>query len=44
MTSSTVDSPVATTQVAPTILSILGLDPQALDAVRAEGTATLPAL
>lgn len=31
-------------QVAPTILAALGLDPNALDAVRAEGTAVLPDL
>jgi hypothetical protein len=29
-------------QVAPTILEALGLDPNALDAVREEGTAVLP--
>lgn len=31
-----------TMQVAPTILKALGLDPKALDAVRAEGTQVLP--
>src|SRR3984885_14948014 len=31
-----------TAQVAPTILKALGLDPRALDAVRAEGTPVLP--
>ena len=35
---------VETTQVAPTILQILGLDPKALDAVKIEGTAVLPGL
>jgi len=35
---------VETTQVAPTILSILGLDPDALEAVRKEGTQILPGL
>jgi hypothetical protein len=30
--------------VAPTVLKALGLDPTALDAVKAEGTAVLPAL
>ncbi len=35
---------VETTQVAPTILSLLGLDPAALSAVRIEGTQTLPGL
>ena len=38
----TVTSFVETTQVAPTILSILGLDPNALTAVQAEGTPVLP--
>jgi arylsulfatase A-like enzyme len=40
----TVTTFVETTQVAPTILKILGLDPNALDAVRKEGTAVLPDL
>ena len=40
----TVDSFVQTAQVAPTILKLLGLDPQALDAVRLEGTPVLPSL
>ena len=35
---------VETKQVAPTILQILGLDPNALDAVKMEGTAVLPGL
>jgi hypothetical protein len=35
---------VETTQVAPTILSILGLDPAHLTAVRTEGTQVLPGL
>jgi len=38
----TVTSPVATRQVAPTILRVLGLDPGLLDAVQQEGTAVLP--
>jgi Type I phosphodiesterase / nucleotide pyrophosphatase len=38
----TVSAPTATTQVAPTIVKALGLEPTALDAVRAEGTAVLP--
>jgi len=38
----TVSSPTATAQVAPTILQALGLKPNALDAVKAEGTAPLP--
>jgi hypothetical protein len=37
-----VTSPVETTQIAPTILSLLGLDPNALQAVQIEHTATLP--
>jgi len=40
----TVTSFVETTQVAPTILRILGLDPESLDAVRKEGTPVLPGL
>jgi hypothetical protein len=35
---------VETRQVAPTILTFLGVDPNLLDAVRAEGTAPLPGL
>ena len=35
-------STTTTTQVAPTVLELLGLDPKALDAVRAEGTTVLP--
>jgi hypothetical protein len=38
----TVTSFVETTQVAPTILSLLGLEPDSLDAVRKEGTPVLP--
>jgi hypothetical protein len=33
-----------TTQAAPTILKLLGLDPGSLDAVRKEGTPVLPGL
>jgi len=33
---------VETTQIAPTILAELGLDPRALQAVRIEGTKPLP--
>jgi hypothetical protein len=40
----TVNSFVETTQVAPTILSILGLNPNALQAVQLEGTPMLPGL
>jgi arylsulfatase A-like enzyme len=42
LTGRMIGSPVETTQIAPTILRILGLDPQALSAVRAEGTPVLP--
>jgi hypothetical protein len=35
-------SPVETTQIAPTILSLLGLDPSQLLAVQSEGTQVLP--
>ncbi len=42
--SRTVSASVGTTQVAPTILKALHIDPLALDAVRAEGTPVLPAL
>jgi hypothetical protein len=38
----TVSDATTTMQVAPTIVQALGLDPTALDAVRAEGTSTLP--
>jgi hypothetical protein len=36
--------PVPTTSLAPTILQVLGLDPQGLDAVRIENTPVLPGL
>jgi len=39
-----VQAPVTTTQVAPTILSLLRYDPNALDAVRKQGTTVLPNL
>jgi arylsulfatase A-like enzyme len=35
-------APVATTQIAPTILRVLGLDPDELEAVRLEHTKALP--
>ncbi|MEA2444553.1 MAG: hypothetical protein QOJ12_1845, partial [Thermoleophilales bacterium] len=38
----TVGRPVETTQIAPTILELLGLRPDALQAVRIEHTAALP--
>ena len=37
-----VSSPVFTRQIAPTILQFLGLNPEALESVRIEETATLP--
>lgn len=40
----TVTSFVETAQVASTILKLLGLDPDRLDAVRLEGTPVLPGL
>ena len=40
----TVSIPTATAQVAPTILTALGLDPKALDGVRIEGTPILPGI
>jgi hypothetical protein len=39
-----IKSPVETTQIAPTILGVLGIDPQGLQAVRMERTRTLPGL
>lgn len=42
--SATVKTPVATSQVAPTILGALGIDPDALRSVRLEHTETLPGL
>ena len=41
---STVTTFVETTQVAPTVLEALGLDPSSLDAVQKEGTPVLPGL
>ena len=41
---STVHAAVETTQIAPTVLTVLGLNPRDLDAVREEGTAQLPAI
>jgi arylsulfatase A-like enzyme len=41
---SVVSTAVTTTQIAPTILQALGLDPNALNAVRMEGTTVLPGL
>jgi predicted AlkP superfamily pyrophosphatase or phosphodiesterase len=39
-----INATVATTQIAPTILKVLGLDPDELDGVRIEGTPVLPGL
>jgi hypothetical protein len=39
-----IQAPVATTQIAPTILMMLRYDPNALDAVRLQGTPVLPNL
>lgn len=39
-----IKTPVETTQIAPTILTALGIDPQGLQAVRMEKTCTLPGL
>src|SRR5260370_29964387 len=39
-----VKTPVATSQVAPSLLKALGLDPSDLQAVRKESTAVLPSL
>ena len=39
-----ITAPVETTQIAPTILDLLGLNPQQLQAVQQEGTAALPGL
>jgi arylsulfatase A-like enzyme len=36
--------PVETTQIAPTILKLLGLDPDQLQAVQIEGTRVLPGI
>jgi len=40
----TVGSSVQTTQIAPTILHLLGLNPNALQAVVSDGTAVLPSI
>jgi len=44
MAATEVKDPVTNTQVAPTILTALGLDPMALQSVKAEGTKVLPGL
>jgi hypothetical protein len=43
-TAKTVTGPVETMQVAPTVLKALGLDPNALQAVKIDGTQVLPGL
>jgi phosphoglycerol transferase MdoB-like AlkP superfamily enzyme len=40
----TIGAPVETTQIAPTILRLLGLNPGELQAVQAEHTRSLPSL
>jgi Type I phosphodiesterase / nucleotide pyrophosphatase len=40
----TINSPVETAQIAPTILSLLGLNPEVLVAVQQEGTQVLPGI
>ena len=40
----TIGAPVETTQIAPTILALLGLNPGALQAVRIEHTQVLPGI
>ncbi|GGR35276.1 phosphodiesterase [Deinococcus ruber] len=42
LSAATITTPVRTTQVAPTLLSALGLDPNKLQAVQQEGTTILP--
>lgn len=44
LTPGKIQAPVTTTQIAPTILSLLRYDPNALDAVRMQGTTVLPNL
>ena len=44
LTSTTITTPVETEQIAPTILQVLGLSPQSLQAVQIEGTQVLPGL
>jgi hypothetical protein len=44
MSSATIDSPVETAQIPPTILAAMGLDPEKLIAVQNEGTQVLPGL
>jgi len=39
-----INAAVATTQIASTILKVIGLDPQLLEAVRSEGTPLLPGI
>ena len=39
----TISTPVETTQIAPTILTLLGLDPNQLQAVQMEHTQSCPA-
>ena len=43
-TGASISTPVETTQIAPTILALLGLDPNALQAVQMEHTQVLPGI
>jgi len=42
ITAKTLTTPVQTAQIAPTILSVLGLNPHSLQAVQIQGTEGLP--
>jgi arylsulfatase A-like enzyme len=42
MTSTTIQTPVQTLDIAPTILQVLGLKPASLQSVQMEGTPVLP--
>jgi hypothetical protein len=44
MTAKTIQAPVQTAQIAPTILQVLGLNPASLQSVQIEGTTVLPGL
>jgi hypothetical protein len=44
MTAKTIQVPVQTAQIAPTILQVLGLNPSSLQSVQIEGTTVLPGL
>jgi hypothetical protein len=44
LSATTITTPVQTAQVAPTVLKVLGLDPECLDAVKLQGTPVLPSV